>query len=98
MGEVTYDKLIRFLRENPAYEFVERGNVIEVTFHTPTLADAAGVPDVEGGEETAVIRLVFERVNDKAVPREAWIERGGSRRSMGIDELELWLRYIEDLY
>ena len=95
---VSYEKLIRFLRENPSYEFVEREGVIEVTFHAPTLAEAAGALDVEGGHEPAVVRLVFERVGDRAFPREAWIERGDFKRLMSVEALDVWLEFIENYY
>ncbi|WP_252900673.1 hypothetical protein [Vulcanisaeta sp. JCM 14467] len=44
-----------------------------------------------------MIRIVFAKVGDELIPREAWIERGSAVQRMSIDELDTWLEFI-DMY
>ena len=97
MRRVSYDKLMNFIRGNPVYEVREDANTVEVLFHAPSEEEAAGAEVVAEEESRPVIRIVFARVGDELIPREAWIERGGVTQRMGVDELDTWLEFV-DMY
>ncbi|GAB6945517.1 hypothetical protein [Vulcanisaeta sp. JCM 14467] len=97
MRRISYDKLMNFIRGNPVYEVREDANTVEVLFHAPSEEEAAGTEDLTDEESRPVIRIVFAKVGDELIPREAWIERGSAVQRMSIDELDTWLEFI-DMY
>ncbi|BDR92557.1 hypothetical protein [Vulcanisaeta souniana] len=96
MRIINYDKLMNFIRSNPQYEFRETEGTVELLFHAPSEEEAAGTEDVND-EAGPMIIVLFTKRGDELVPREAWIERGGSRQRMSVDELDTWLEFV-DMY
>ena len=97
MRKISYDKLMNFIRGNPIYEVREGTDTIELLFHAPSEEEAAGTEVTTDEESGPVIRIVFARVGNELIPREAWIERSGVVRRMSIDELDTWLEFV-DMY
>ena len=96
MRRINYNKLMNFVRNNPLYEVIERGDTVELLFHTPSEEEAAGT-EATSDEPRPVMRIVFTRVGDDLIPREAWLERGGTTRRLSIDEFDTWLEFV-DMY
>jgi len=95
---VSYVKLRRFIKGNPAYELNDMGDIVELIFHTPTLGEAAGSMDIDAVESSGIMRIIFKKEGDDLIIREVWVERAGARRRIGEDELESWITYIEEYY
>ena len=97
MKKISYDKLMNFIRGNPIYEVRESMNTVEVLFHAPSEEEAAGTAATTDEEPGPVIKIIFAKVGDELIPREAWIERSGIVRKMSVDELDTWLEFV-DMY
>ena len=89
---------MRFVRDNPAYEVVEKNDRVEVTFYAPSMAEAAEVSEASPDETQTVIRLTLEKKEGKLYLVDAWVERGDKKRRVNLDEFETWLEYIEETY
>ncbi|WP_054842722.1 hypothetical protein [Vulcanisaeta distributa] len=97
MRSISYNKLINFIRGNPLYEIRESSNTVELLFHAPSEEEAAGAEFITGDEPRPIMRIVFDRVGDELIPKEAWVERGNTIHRMSVDELDTWLEFV-DMY
>lgn len=98
MRKISYNKLMNFIKDNPLYEVREGSDTVEVLFHAPSEEEAAGAEFTTSDEPRPVMRIVFAKVGDELIPREAWVERGGNiMQRMSIDELDTWLEFV-DMY
>ncbi|ADN49719.1 hypothetical protein [Vulcanisaeta distributa] len=97
MRKISYSKLMSFIRGNPLYEVREGPDTVELLFHAPSEEEAAGTEFISSDEPRPVMRIVFARVGDELIPREAWVERGNVIQRMSIDELDTWLEFV-DMY
>ncbi|MFN7106301.1 MAG: hypothetical protein ACK4M3_06960 [Pyrobaculum sp.] len=77
------------------YEVKILGNEVEVSFPTPTLADAASHPELGVERRQFVVRGVVERDVVRLV--EAYVEEPTGKRHVDLKDLELWVEYIKNL-
>ncbi|WP_243674692.1 hypothetical protein [Vulcanisaeta distributa] len=75
MKAINYYKLINFIRGgNPLYEIRESGDSVELLFHAPSEEEASGTEAEISDEPRPIVRIVFARVGDELIPREAWLK------------------------
>ncbi len=94
MRRISYAKLMNFIRNNPLYEVIENRDTVELLFHAPSEEEAMGAEATEAEESRPVMRIVFARVGDELIPREAYIERGGAVHRISVDYLDTWLDFV----
>ncbi|ABW02676.1 hypothetical protein [Caldivirga maquilingensis] len=95
MVNVSYGKLKRIATKHPAYRMIENGDNIEVLFYPPTEESASSTSEFESSYGETVIRVIGLRRGDVVEITDAFVESGGTRRRLSLDELSFWVNEIE---
>ncbi|AFZ70180.1 hypothetical protein Calag_0411 [Caldisphaera lagunensis DSM 15908] len=94
---IKYQKLIKFIENNPAYSYKEEGNIIEIIFNTPSIQEAAESDDVsETGRNMHI--MLRRNKNDEIEVIDAEIEGLNYHKKMSKEEIEWWLNTIDMMY
>lgn len=92
---MEYEKIIRFVRDNPSYEVVRDDDErLELVFYTPSMFEAAEVNEPGPDDTGSIMRLMFTKRGGLVSLSEAWVERPGGRKKLELSEFDVWLEYI----
>ena len=98
MVSISIDKLRRFAGGNPMYSLRQTGDLVELRAAAPPPSEASSSAEEQGPEGTAEVVIVFRLEGSMAVPVEAYVDSGGTRKPMNLDEVGWWLQVLDQMY
>ncbi|MFP3143554.1 MAG: hypothetical protein RXQ93_00835 [Caldisphaera sp.] len=94
---IKYQKLMKFLENNPTYSYKEENDLIEIYFNTPSLQEASESDDTSDYNRSMHIVLRKNKNDDIEVVM-AEIEGINYHKKMSNDEIKWWLDTIDMMY